>query len=303
MSPIQVKKIRTLTGHKEPLYTLERLDDQRFLSAGGDGMVVLWDLENVDVGQMIVKVLASIYAIEFNTTKNLLVVGQNFSGIHIIDVESKKELSSVELTKAYIFDIQSTEEWIIVGTGDGELILLDWELNILARKQHSDKSVRTIAIKGKEGMMAVGYSDHTIKILQLKDISIIKEFKAHDNSVFSLSYHPELPILISAGRDARIRFWDTDRNYELIEEIAAHLYTINHITFSPDSQHFVTCSMDKSIKVWDAKTFKLLKVIDKVRHAGHGTSVNKLLWLDHKKTLVSCGDDRTISLWDINFTS
>ena len=59
--------------------------------------------------------------------------------------------------------------------------------------------------------------------------------------------------------------------------------------------------MDKAIKVWDAKTFKLLKVIDKARHAGHGTSVNKLLWMNYKDTLVSCSDDRTISLWDINF--
>jgi WD40 repeat protein len=109
--------------------------------------------------------------------------------------------------------------------------------------------------------------------------------------------------LLSAGRDARLKFWDIDREFKPVEEIVAHMYTINHITFSPDCQHFVTCSMDKSIKVWDAKTFKLLKVIDKARHAGHGTSVNKLLWLNHKETLVSCSDDRTISLWDINFTS
>ena len=32
-------------------------------------------------------------------------------------------------------------------------------------------------------------------------------------------------------------------------------------------------------------TFKLLKVIDKSRHAGHGTSVNKLLWTDYQDQL------------------
>ena len=52
-----------------------------------------------------------------------------------------------------------------------------------------------------------------------------------------------------------------------------------------------------------AHTFKLLKVIDKARHAGHGTSVNKLLWTGHEELLISAGDDRAISVWDLEFNS
>jgi WD40 repeat protein len=59
--------------------------------------------------------------------------------------------------------------------------------------------------------------------------------------------------------------------------------------------------MDKSIKVWDRASRKLLKVIDKSRHAGHGTSVNKLVWMKYNDLLVSCSDDRTISVWDVKF--
>jgi WD40 repeat protein len=57
--------------------------------------------------------------------------------------------------------------------------------------------------------------------------------------------------------------------------------------------------MDKSIKVWDLEELKLLKVIDKARHAGHGTSVNKLLW--NTNMLLSASDDRSISAWDMEF--
>jgi WD40 repeat protein len=59
--------------------------------------------------------------------------------------------------------------------------------------------------------------------------------------------------------------------------------------------------MDKSIKVWDAQNLRLLKVIDKGRHAGHGTSVNKLLWTSFNNQLLSASDDRTISAWDLLF--
>jgi WD40 repeat protein len=59
--------------------------------------------------------------------------------------------------------------------------------------------------------------------------------------------------------------------------------------------------MDKSIKVWDLGELKLLKVIDKARHGGHGTSVNKLLWTSIHSQLLSAGDDRSIAAWDITF--
>jgi WD40 repeat protein len=59
--------------------------------------------------------------------------------------------------------------------------------------------------------------------------------------------------------------------------------------------------MDKSIKVWDTAQLKLLKVIDRARHTGHGTSVNKLLWMPFHNYLASASDDRSISIWDIEF--
>jgi len=299
MSSIQIKKLQTLTGHKDCLYTLCRYDGKRFFSAGGEGMVVLWDLTNPDMGQMIVKVPASIYALSYEPSKSLLVVGQNFSGIHLVDVESKKEIASRALTDKAIFDIQTTDKAIYVSTGGGELFMLDWELNMLHSTKLSAESARTIAVNEERSELAVGYSDHFIRIFNADNLALISEFKAHDNSVFTLQYHPGLPLLLSAGRDAKIKFWDLDNAHKLVEEIVGHMYTINHIDFAPSGEYFVTCSMDKSIKVWDANQFKLLKVIDKARHAGHATSVNKLLWMDYQEWLVSCSDDRTISVWDI----
>ncbi|HEY9117276.1 MAG TPA: WD40 repeat domain-containing protein, partial [Roseivirga sp.] len=107
--------------------------------------------------------------------------------------------------------------------------------------------------------------------------------------------------LISGSRDAHLKIWRVEDNYTLDQSIVAHMYAINHLVFSADGKHFVTCSMDKSIKVWDAETFQLLKVIDKARHAGHGTSVNKVLWTNFNNLLLSASDDRSISIWDINF--
>ncbi|RED92643.1 WD40 repeat domain-containing protein [Marinoscillum furvescens] len=302
MSPIQVKKHHTLTGHKDSLYVLCAYDESRFFSAGGDGMVVLWDLQAPEVGKMIVKVPASIYALSYSNRQDKLVVGQNFSGIHVVDVESKKEIGSVALTKAAIFDVQSTDQYIYVATGDGEVFKLDWELKVHQKARLSGEHARSLAIHEERNELAVGYSDSMIRILALDDLQVKQEISAHDKSVFTLQYHPQMPILMSGSRDARFKLWDIDNGYNFVEEVVGHMYTINHIAFEPSGDHFVTCSMDKSIKVWDANEFRLLKVIDKARHAGHGTSVNKLLWMQYHNWLVSCSDDRTISIWEVTNT-
>lgn len=126
------------------------------------------------------------------------------------------------------------------------------------------------------------------------------EFPAHQKSVFALTYTPDSNFLISGSRDARLKVWDVASGYQQTEEIVAHMFAINHIAISPTGKHFATASMDKSIKIWDTQELKLLKVVDKARHAGHATSVNKLLWMAPER-LVSASDDRSLSLWDIRF--
>src|SRR5690606_3763622 len=147
--------------------------------------------------------------------------------------------------------------------------------------------------------LAIGLSDHTVKILDLSEnFQPIANLTSHTNSVFALSYSPDESILVSAGRDAQLKFWESS-SYSLQENIVAHMYAINYLYFKEDGNLLVTCSMDKSIKIWDAAEKKLLKVIDKARNAGHGTSINKVIWSTYQDRVIAVSDDRTISIWQI----
>ena len=60
-SNIQVQKITTLTGHRDCVYTLAPSGEEHiFFSAAGDGMVVAWDLNNPDTGELVAKVNAAL---------------------------------------------------------------------------------------------------------------------------------------------------------------------------------------------------------------------------------------------------
>ncbi|NJM26621.1 MAG: WD40 repeat domain-containing protein, partial [Bacteroidia bacterium] len=216
--------------------------------------------------------------------------------------QTKAEVGSLQLTKAAIFDIQSHEDFIFLATGDGAVIKVDLHTNtVLQRVSHAVKSARCLAVNAGANELAVGYSDHYIRVFDLATLQLRHEWKAHENSVFTIRYTPDGQTLLSGSRDARLKAWNAAAGYTQQAEVVAHMYAINHIEFSPAGKHFVTCSMDKSIKVWDVATLSLLKVIDKARHAGHGTSVNKLLWTSHHNQLVSASDDRSLSVWNLTF--
>jgi WD40 repeat protein len=298
---MQVKRLHTLAGHRDCVYTLEQSSiPSRFFSGAGDGMVVLWDLSKPEEGELIAKLPNSIYALHYLKTKDLLVAGHNYDGIHLLDWRNKKEISSLQLTASPIFNIQSYKNDLIVASGEGMVIVVDIENWTIKKKLlASEKSARAISINEKRNEIAVGYSDNFVRVFALDDFKLIREWSAHKNSIFALSQVPGTDFLISGSRDARLKVWDASNNFQQVEEIAAHLYAINDVAFSPGGKNFATASMDKSIKLWDTKEMKLLKVLDKARHAGHGTSVNKLLWTSFSDQLISASDDRSISVWDI----
>jgi WD40 repeat protein len=301
MFKIQVNKLSTLTGHNDCIYALTEGPDPRFFYTGaGDGMVVEWDLENPKNGKLIAKLPNSVYALEADKERNLLFIGHNYEGVHVIDLEERKEIWSLKLTDNAIFDIKVFGNELYVGTGDGVLIIISLdERSIIKHIKLSTKSVRVIRIAKTKMNLAIGFSDHTIKILDLaRDFEPIASLESHTNSVFGLAYSPDEQILVSGSRDAQLKFWNTV-DYTLSENIVAHLYAINSLYFRQDGKFLVSCSMDKSIKVWDPINKKLLKVIDKARNAGHGTSINKIIWSTYQGHVISVSDDRTVSIWQI----
>ncbi|WP_448528982.1 WD40 repeat domain-containing protein [Raineya sp.] len=302
MKRLNAQKINTLTGHRDCVYSLEKgISDYHFFSAGGDGLIAIWDLQKPEIGKLVAQVPHSVYALLSIPQYESLIIGQNMQGLHWIDINQMREKKTLKTTSNAIFDLKHYENYLLAANADGSVQMIDIEN---WRIQHtfldSMLSARSLALHPENRHLAVGYSDYHIRVFDVKQKKRLYEWQAHKNSVFSLMYSPCGKYLISGGRDAHLKIWDIVQNYTLVEDIPAHLFAINHIVSSPCGKYFATGSMDKSIKIWDSQTFKLLKVIDKARHAGHGTSINKLLWHKATQWLLSGSDDRTINIWQID---
>lgn len=304
---MQSEKIHTCTGHRAAVYALAPGKDERhFFSAGGDGWLAEWNLDDPETGQLAASTEVQIFSL-CSLPDGRLVAGDMNGGVRWIDRSGSENTHNIQHHGKGTFDILAAGNWVFTVGGDGILTRWDKEKSrSLESLQLSNQALRSISFSEKRKELAIGASDHSIYLLDVETFEIkhvVKE--AHTNSVFAVTYAPDGRYLLSGGRDAMLRIWDLE-NLEslspipspLTPEQPAHLFTLNHIVFSPDGNLFATASRDKTLKIWDAQTFQLLKVVDTIRYGGHINSVNKLLWLPD--CLVSCSDDRTLMLWRID---
>ena len=297
---LQIQRLDTFGGHRDSVFTLaSSVRAGHFFSAGADGQVADWNVARPDLGTLVAKIPASVYALTLDTESGFLWVGQNYEGIQFVDPVLKTSVGSLQLTTGAIFDIQIYQQTAFVALGDGVVVIVDVPTRVVRKHlKASAKSARCVAINPVEREFAVGYSDHQIRIFDLHSFDLKRTIGAATNSVFTVAYSPDFRHLLAGGRDAHLRSWDVEADYRPESDVVAHLYALNHLAYSPDGQWLTTVSMDKTIKLWEADSLRLRKVIDRARYGGHSTSINKVLGLSGT-TFATASDDRTIAVWEV----
>lgn len=294
----EILQAGTLTGHRDAIYTLlNGTEKNSFFSAGGDGLVVWWQLDRDSNGEAVARVDAAIYSLALYN--GLLLAGTRFGRLYVFELASKKLLYTLSL-EGDIFDLKTipVAGLCIAACAGGHVYFISLtDFGILHHIYPTGENAREIAVNESLEHIATGWSDNFIRIYNYNG-NEVDVFEAHAKSVFALAYSPDHTRLLSGGRDAQLKVWDIAPGHELMQAIPAHLYTINDIVYSPDGKYFLTASRDKTIKLWNAENAELLKVIDRSKYNAHTHSVNKVLWLD-EQTFISAGDDKRVLVWKV----
>ena len=299
-----VQKTAELTGHANPIFTLELSQKSGILFTGGnDKGLVEWSLKDFAFIKVMFPVNASIYAIHCPEGYPLMFAGLRSGEVLVFDFIQQKLLKPLRHHRKAIFDIKSSvkKDELLVASEDGTASV--WSLKTLELVHAinvSKDTLRCIAISPDQKQVAFGCRDNHTAVYDLEDYTIVKALHGHTMAVFSAAYSPDGAYLATGSRDAQIKIWDSN-TYQEIKNIPAHLFAVNHIAFHPTLPYFATASMDKSIKIWGADDFKLYKNISREKgYPGHVLSINKLAW-NGPNQLLSVSDDKNIFCWDIQF--
>ncbi len=293
-------KISQFTGHNGAIFALSPFDrSDTFLSAGGDGWIVGWELNNPDMGKLLARVSAQIFSMVYLPESHEVVAGNMDGGLHWVPLEDPEKTKNIAVHQKGVFAFLPFQEWLFSAGGDGRLhkwsIAAKRSLESLAVTPHS---IRSLILDPVKEMLIAGASDGNIYFIDPFSMEVRHHISAaHDSSVFSLALYPGGQYLLSGGRDARLKHWDLSGDPICLQNLPAHMFTINDIRFNPEGTLFATAGRDKTLKIWEAASLKLVKVLEGYRDDGHYNSVNALLWCNAGKALCSAGDDRSIIHW------
>jgi centriolar protein POC1 len=300
---MKAEKAFELTGHSNPIFSLELSQKPGILFSGGnDKGLVEWTLKDRAFIKVMFPVNTSIYAIHCPQGFPLMFAGLRSGAVLVFDFIQQKVIKTLAHHHKPIFDIKSVnhKQELLVASEDGTVSI--WNLNtldLLHTITVSADTIRAISISPDEKQVAFGCRDTSVKVYSVDDYGFIQSLNEHTMAVFTVQYSPNGRYIVSGARDAQIKIWDA-HTYALIHNIPAHLFAVNHILFHPTEPYFTSASMDKSIKIWGADDFKLYKIISREKgYASHQLSVNKLAW--NGSQLLSTGDDKRIIAWDIEF--
>ena len=282
---VKVSKVAHLKGHLDAIYDFA-LDEanEMIYSAGADGYIVQWGLESEE-GILVLKGNEAFYSVFLDQESQVLYAGTKSGNIYSVDLIESKLIEINKSQAGGVFLLSSYSSELISG---GENGVLCWGESKIKLSQKSLRCYERI-----EDRHFIGSSDGCIYELS-SEKEIKYRMKGHENSVFALCSIPNTNTLLSTGRDAHIKLWDT-KSYSPLLSIPAHNYQAKSLSFL--NGLVLSSSMDKTIKLWDTE-LNLLKVIDLNRNQSHSNCINKVRWFTDD-LFVSCSDDRSLMIWQI----
>jgi hypothetical protein len=281
-----------ISGHNAPVYACIAQGDWIYSSAG-DRFVTRWNNRTGEQDAFAVRLDAAAYTLGWAADAAFLVIGCTNGTVIAIDPASRKLIWEHNFLGKALFSCIDCpdEQFLVLGDLEGHLLVVDYTGTLLTTFHLGCGKIRQLKRYGQQLFAAC--QDGNWRLFDLPTFNEVLTVPAHEGGVTSLQYFPFDHTLLTGGKDAHLRLWDTLTGQEL-EQWPAHYQTIYGIERSGDA--IVTVSMDKTIKIWNPHTWKVEQRIE-FRQGGHNRSVNGCFVLETGE-FGTFGDDKMIHVWD-----
>jgi len=234
------------------------------------------------------------YAIEYHFKYNEVIENFEFNTAKIGELVRRVE------ARPRVNDVAINPEGTIlaVGTEKGELNL--WDLTgerreIKRLKGHSGNIVSTKFSRDGQWLASAGLDDKKILLWNVKDWTIVREFKEEAQTIFSIAFSADSQYL-AGGYDNRLIVWEVSTG-KVVNTFSEHMLGISGIAFSPDNKWLASASWDHFVRVWEWQQRETKET--PLHRLKHEDSVFFIDFSPDSRWLASGGDDRIVWLWDV----
>ena len=197
--------LMTLTGHTSMIWCLNEIQGNKLISGSSDNRAIIWDLNQKKLDFELYKDKEISVAIQLKTGKVLLCSSNK---LILFYLESKKQLTSLEI-KPGIWSIKElTDGTVAAGYGNGDIGILEVgdEIKVKTILKGHKKTVNFIIELGNHKL--VSSSDEEKMILwDLADPTLLYFIEGHTKNITSLALLSGNKF-VSVSMDKTLKIWE-----------------------------------------------------------------------------------------------
>jgi serine/threonine protein kinase len=115
--------------------------------------------------------------------------------------------------------------------------------------------IHALATSSDQTLLAVAGADRNIHFYDPGTLETRPGFRAHDDEIGAITFHPSLPILASASSDGSVKLWDY-QNQKLMDSFVGLAGAPVTLAFSPDGNLLLSEAQENTTRIYDVSHLK-----------------------------------------------
>ena len=265
-----------------------------FASAGDNGEIKLWDLQN-DTVTTFRGHTNLVNAMTFSPNGRWLVSGSDDYTFRVWDVSQRIEIRHLQhisdRTLSQIKSVAFSPNGRLLATAGVHLKLWDtgsW--SEIATLRHAEW-VWAVAFSPDGTLIATGDASGQVNVWNVQSQRTVTQLHADSDAVYTVRFSPNAQILASAGYEGQIQLWNI-QNWGHLGTLRVGA-TAHAIRFSPDSRLLASTGYE-TVDLWSVGTGEKTGTL-----TSHSGWVKAAAFFSDGGFLISGGEDETLRIWDI----
>ncbi|MCB9895298.1 MAG: protein kinase [Planctomycetes bacterium] len=282
-----------LRGHSGDVMDIRlSRDGKRFITAGWDGSVVVWDAKTHEQLKRFAPPLKQFFCADFLDDHRIVAAGAD--GVYVWDTETNQQL-------AHLFGGSYVTDLTVAADGKRFFIALYRSAHCVDTTTFEETFETTrhkqlvlgVRMSRDNALIATSSQGGDVLISKADTGDLIMGLKGSGGANYSLDFSPEAKFLAVACDNREVHVWDVAQ-HKVVQRLTGHEGLVFSVRFSPDGKLLFSGSQDRTVRVWDTSDWHCIAVLK-----GHSETVTRVAVRADGQTLLTGSQDDTVRLWPL----